>query len=138
VIFWKSLSKLFYICLLLRKLINEKYFLVKENLNWFWGKRFFFLWKTLYKSCKKFKISCYLLIISNLILNLLFAIYFVLNLFFQFHPLKFDFYINFSPHFFSVIYFFSYSFLIEILYLSDLIFIFIFILFKIIYEIVFF
>ena len=35
--------------------------------------------------------TCYLLIISNLILKLLIAIYFVVDLFFfQFHPLEFD------------------------------------------------
>jgi hypothetical protein len=39
---------------------------------------------------KKLKISYYLLIITNLVLKLLIAIYFVLNLFFLFHPLEFN------------------------------------------------
>jgi len=38
---------------------------------------------------KNLEISCYLLIILNLILKLLIAIYFVSSLFFQFHPLEF-------------------------------------------------
>jgi len=40
-------------------------------------------------------------------------IYFVLNIFFQFHPLEFDFY--------NYYLFFPYNFLIEIFYLSNLI-----------------
>jgi len=48
----------------------------------------------------------YLLIISNLILKLLIAIYFVLNFCFQFHPLEFDFYINFGPQFYDFFVFF--------------------------------
>jgi hypothetical protein len=28
-------------------------------------------------------------------------LYFVLNIFFQFHPLNFDFYITFGPHFYN-------------------------------------
>jgi hypothetical protein len=39
---------------------------------------------------KNLKITCYLLAISSLVLHFLIAIY-VLNLFFQFHPLKFIF-----------------------------------------------
>ena len=39
--------------------------------------------KTLFKSCKKIRRSCYLMIISNLIIKLLIAIYFILNIFFS-------------------------------------------------------
>jgi len=47
-------------------------------------KVFFFILdgKYFFKIIKDFKISCYLLIISNLILKLFIAIYFILNLFF--------------------------------------------------------
>jgi len=62
------------------------------------------------------------MIISNLIFKLLIVIY-IYILFFQFHPLKFDFYINFDPYFYNCYLFFSYYFLIEIFYLSNLIFI---------------
>jgi hypothetical protein len=66
--------------------------------------------------------SYYFLIISNLILKLLIAIYiFFLNIFFQFHPLEFDFYINSGPHFYNCYLLFPYHFLIEIFYLSNLV-----------------
>ena len=49
------------------------------------------------------------------------CIYFVLNIFFfQFHPLKINFYINFGPHFYNC-YLLFYYFLIEIFYLSNLV-----------------
>jgi hypothetical protein len=56
-------------------------------------------------------------------------IYFVL--FFQFHPLEFDFYINFGPYFYFYDFYllFSYNFLIETFYLSDLIFIFLIVIY---------
>jgi hypothetical protein len=53
---------------------------------------------------KNLKISYYLLTISNLVLKLLIAIYILFLIFiFQFHLLKFNFYINFGPHFIIVI-----------------------------------
>jgi hypothetical protein len=63
---------------------------------------------------KNLEMSYYLLIISNLVLKLLIAIYiyFVLNIFFQFHPLEFNFYINFGPHFYNCYLLFPYHFLI--------------------------
>jgi len=71
---------------------------------------------------KNLEILYYLLIISNLVLKLLIAIYLVLNLFsFQFYPLEFDFYSNSSPHFYDCYLLFSYYFLIEIFYLSNLV-----------------
>jgi hypothetical protein len=59
---------------------------------------------------KNLEMSYYLLIISNLVLKLLIAIYI-----FQFYLLKFNFYINFDSHFYNC------YFLIEIFYLSNLI-----------------
>jgi len=46
--------------------------------------------------------------IFNLVFNLLIDIYFVLIFFFQFHSLKFDFYINFDIYSFDYYLFFSY------------------------------
>jgi len=43
---------------------------------------------------------------------------------FQFHLLKFNFYINFGPHFYNCYLFFPYDFFIEFFYLSNLILIF--------------
>jgi hypothetical protein len=83
---------------------------------------FYFGRKTLSRSCEKFR---------NIILFVDYVkfgpqtfdcyIYFVLNIFFQFHPLEFDFYINFGPHFYNCYFLFSYYFLIEIFYLSNLV-----------------
>ena len=76
------------------------------------------------KVVKKLETSYYLLIISNLVLKLLIAIYILFWIFvFQFHPLEFIFYINFGPHFYNCYLLFPYYFLIEIFYLSNLIFI---------------
>jgi hypothetical protein len=71
---------------------------------------------------KKLEMSYYLLIISNLVLKLLIAIYIFLKIFiFQFHLLKFNFCINFGSHFYNCYLFFPYYFLIEIFYLSNLV-----------------
>jgi hypothetical protein len=51
---------------------------------------------------------------------------------FQLHLLKFNFYINFGPHFYNCYLFFPYHFFIEFFYLSNLILI--CFLFEIIYE----
>jgi len=126
VIFWKSFFKLSCVCLSLEKLVNGKHFLVKEKFGLVFRKvfSFYFGQKTLFRSCEKFRnvilfddyikfgsqtFDCY--------------IYFVLNIFFQFHPLEFNFYINFDPYFYNCYLLFSYHFLIEIFYLSNLIFI---------------
>jgi len=61
------------------------------------------------KVVKKLEMSYYLLIISNLVLKLLIATYILFWIFiFQFHLLKFNFYINFGPHFYNCYLFFSY------------------------------
>jgi hypothetical protein len=71
---------------------------------------------------KNLEKSYYLLIISNLILKLLIAIYILFLIFiFQFHPLEFNFYINFGPHFYNCYLLSPYHFLIEIFYLSNLV-----------------
>jgi ssDNA-specific exonuclease RecJ len=79
--------------LLVEKLVNKKHFPTKEKFGLFSRKCFLFILNEKHFSevVKNLKILCNLLIISNLILKLLIAIYFVLNLvFFQFHPLEFD------------------------------------------------
>jgi hypothetical protein len=121
------------LCLLLLKklinrkyfLINEKHFLVKEKFDLISKKvfSFYFWWKTLSKSCEK---------IRNIILfadyikfgpqNFDCYIYILFWIFvFQFHPLEFNFYINFDLHFYNCYLLFPYHFLIEIFYLSNLI-----------------
>jgi hypothetical protein len=56
-LFWKPLSKIFCVCLLLEKLINEKHFSIKEKIDLIFRKVFFFYfgWKTLSRSCEKFR-----------------------------------------------------------------------------------
>ena len=112
-VFEKPLSKLSCVCLPLEKLINRKHFLVKEKFSLISRKVFFFYFgqKTLSGSCEKFRnviifadyikfdpqtFDCY--------------IYFVLNIFFQFHPLEFNFYINFGPYFCNYYLLFPYHF----------------------------
>jgi len=71
---------------------------------------------------KNLEMSYYLLIISNLVLKLLIDIYILFWIFiFQFHLLKINFHINFGPHFYNCYLLFSYHFLIEIFYLSNLV-----------------
>jgi hypothetical protein len=98
---------------------TKNIFQSKKNLTWFPEKRFPFILdgKQISEVVKILKISYYLLIISNLVLKLLIAIY----IFFQFCPLEFNFYINFYSHFYDCYLFFSYHFLIETFYLSNLV-----------------
>jgi hypothetical protein len=98
----------------------------KKNLTWFSEKCFPFILggKHFLKVMKNLEMLYYLLIISNLVLKLLIAIYILFWIFvFPFHPLEFNFYINFCPYFYNYYLFFPYHFLIEIFYLSNLIFI---------------
>jgi len=63
------------------------------------------------KVVKNLEMSYYLLIISNLVLKLLIAIYILFWIFtFQFHLLKFNFYINFGPYFYNCYLLFPYHF----------------------------
>jgi hypothetical protein len=133
-VFWKLFSKLSCVCLLLEKLVNEKYFPVnrkyfpvKEKFGLIFRKvfSFYFGQKTFSRSCEKFR---NVILFANYIkfdpqtFNC--YIYFVLNIFFQFYPLEFNFYINFSPHFYNCYLLFPYHFLIEIFYISNLVLIF--------------
>jgi len=83
---WKLLSKFFYICLLLEKLVNEKYFTVKEKFGLISRKIFFFYfeWKTLIRSCKFFR-------------NIILFVDYI-----KFDPQTFDYYIFCFDFFFSV------------------------------------
>ena len=138
-VFWKlvsgkSLSKLSCVYLSLKKLVNEKHFLVngkhfpvKEKFGLVSRKVFSFYFgrKTLSGSCEKFR---------NVILFIdyikfdpqtfdcyIYIFFFFLIFFFQFHPLTFNFYINFGPYFYNCYLLFPYHFLIEIFYLSNLV-----------------
>jgi len=128
--FREIILNFFYDYLLLKKLINKKYFLIKKiwfGLVWFSEKYFPFILgrKHFPEFVKKLEMSYYLWIISNLILKLLIAIYILFWIFtFQFHPLKFNFYINFGFYFYNCYLLFPYHFLIEIFYLSNLVLIF--------------
>jgi hypothetical protein len=68
-------------------LVNIKYFAVKEKFILVSEKYFPFILdgKHFLEVMKNLEIPCYLLIISNLVLKLLIAIFFL-----QFHPLEFD------------------------------------------------
>jgi hypothetical protein len=133
---WKVISrKLFFklscVYLLLKKLVDRKHFLVnkntlqlKKNLAWFPEKYFPFILggKHFLKVVKNLEMSYYLLIILNLVLKLLIAIYILFWIFiFQFHPLEFNFYINFGPIFIIVICFSLIIFLLKFFYLSNLV-----------------
>jgi len=102
----KSFSKLFYVCLLLRKLINEKHFPVNKKFNLVSRKVFSFYFgrKIFFGSYEKFRnvilfadyikfgpqtFNCYIYIYTHT---------FFWIFIFQFHPLKFNFYINFVPY----------------------------------------
>jgi hypothetical protein len=108
----------------LEKLVNEKHFPVKEKFGLIFRKvfSFYFRWKTLSRSCEKFRnvmlfadyikfdpqtFDCYIFCFETF--------------FFQFYPLEFDFYINFGLHFYDSYLIFFIIFLIELFYLSDLV-----------------
>jgi len=57
VVSWKPFSKLFYICLSLKKLVNRKHFSVKGKFDLVFEKIFSFYFgrKTLFRSCDKIK-----------------------------------------------------------------------------------
>ena len=102
----------------------ENTFQSKENLAWFPGKYFSekFGRKTLSRSYEKFRnVILFADYIKFDLQTFDCYIYFVLNIYFQFHLLKFNFYINFGPYFYSCYLLFTYHFLIEIFYLLNLI-----------------
>ena len=76
--FWKTTFQTFMCLFVIRKVGQpENNFSLKENLVWFPGKCFPFILggKHFPKIVKKLEMSYYLLIISNLVLKLLIAIY---------------------------------------------------------------
>jgi hypothetical protein len=77
VVFEKLFSKLPCVCLPLEKLVNGKYFPVKEKFGLVFRKvfSFYFERKTFPEVVKNLEISYYLLIILNLVLKLLITIY---------------------------------------------------------------
>ena len=77
VVFEKSLFKFSCVCLSLEKLVNRKHFPVKRKFGLVFRKVFSFYFGRKYfpKVVKNLKMSYYLLIISNLVLKLLIAIY---------------------------------------------------------------
>jgi hypothetical protein len=77
VVFGKSLSKLSCVCLSIEKLVNGKHFLVKRKFGLVSRKvfSFYFERKNFPKVVKNLEMSYYLLIISNLVIKLLIAIY---------------------------------------------------------------
>jgi hypothetical protein len=104
-VFEKSLSKLFCICLSLEKLVNEKHFLVKRKFSLISRKVFsFYFWqKTLSESCEKFRNVILFVDYIKFDPQTFDCYFFFLNIFFQFHPLEFNFYINFDLIFIIVI-----------------------------------
>jgi len=113
VVFGKSFSKLSCVCLSIEKLVNGKHFLVKRKFGLVSRKVFSFYFgrKNFPKVVKNLEMSYYLLIISNLVIKLLIAIYILFWIFiFQFYPLRFNFYINFGPHFYNCYLLFPYDF----------------------------
>jgi len=117
------------VCLSLEKLVNGKHFLVKEKFGLVSRKVFSFYFgrKTLPKVLKNLEMLYYIICWLYQIWSSYFWLLYIYILFwifvFQFHPLEFDFYINFGLHFYNCYLFFPYYFLIEIFYLSNLIFI---------------
>jgi len=87
--FLETIFKLSRVCLPLKKLVNENTFKSKKNLVLFSGKYFSFILgeKHFSEVVKKLEILYYLLIITNLFIKLLIAIYFILN-FFSISPLR--------------------------------------------------
>jgi len=84
---------------------------------WFWVENNFWkLWK-IYKC----HIICWLYQIwsSNFFLLYIYILFWIFV--FQFHPLEFNFYINFGSHFYNYYLLFPYHFLIEIFYLLNLV-----------------
>ena len=122
-VFWKSFSKLS--CVLsLEKLVNGKHFPIKKKFSLVSKKvfSFYFGQKTLSGNCEKFR---NVMLFANYIKfgpqTFYCYIYFILNIFFQFDPLEFNFYINFCAHFYNCYLLFPYHFLIEFFYLSNLV-----------------
>jgi len=123
--FWKITFQTF-MCLFAIRKVGQRKTLSSQRKIWLGFQKSVFLenlgGKHFPKVVKNLKISYYLLIISNLVLKLLIAIYILFWIFIvQFHLLKFNFYINFGHHFYNYYLLFPYHFFIEIFYLSNLV-----------------
>jgi hypothetical protein len=109
----------FHVLFAIRK-VGQRKTLFNQRKIWFGFQKSIFI--LFWAVVKNLEISYYLLIISNLVLKLLIAIYILFWIFvFQFHPLEFNFYINFGTHFYNFYLLSPYHFLIEIFYLSNLV-----------------
>jgi hypothetical protein len=122
---WEIIFQIFLCLFVIRKVGQRKIFFRKKKF-WLDFQESIFLknldGKHFPEVVKNLKISYYLLIISNLVIKLLIVIYILFWIFiFQFHLLKFNFYINFGPYFYNCYLFFPYYFFIEIFYVSNLI-----------------
>jgi hypothetical protein len=121
-VFWKLVFKNFLFLFIIRKVDQRKNFPVKEKLVFRKVFSFYFGQKTLSRNYENFRnIILFVDYIKFGPQNFDCYIYFVLNIYFQFHPLKFIFYINFGPYFYNCYLLFPYHFLIEIFYLSNLV-----------------
>jgi len=125
-LFEKLLFEIFYVCLSVIRKVGQWKTLFSQRKIWLGFQESVFLEnldkKHFLKVVKNLEMLYYLLIISNLVLKLLIAIYILFWIFiFQFHLLKFNFYINFDPYFFNCYLLFPYYFFIEMFYVSNLI-----------------
>jgi len=112
--FWKITFQTF-LCLFTIKKVGQRKTLFSQRKIWLDFQESIFLknldGKHFSEVVKNFKMSYYLLIISNLVFKLLIVIYILFCIFiFQFHLLKFNFYINFGPYFYNYYLFFPYHF----------------------------
>jgi len=115
-----------FMCLFVIRKIDQRKILSSQRKIWLGFQESVFLenlgGKHFPEIMKNLEMSYYLLIISNLVFKLLIVIYILFWIFiFQFHLLKFNFYINFGPHFYNYYLFFPYHFFIKIFYQSNLI-----------------
>jgi len=106
------------LCLFIIKKIDQQKTLSIQRKIWLGFQKNIFLknlgGKHFPEIVKNLEMSYYLLIISNLILKLLIVIYILSWIFiFQFHLLKFNFYINFGPYFYNCYLLFPYHFLLK-------------------------
>ena len=132
-----------FLCLFDIRKIDQRKTLSSQRKIWLGFQKSVFLKNLVGKhfpeAVKNLEMSYYLLIISNLVLKLLIAIYILFWIFiFQFHLLKFNFYINFGPYFYNFYLLFPYHFFIKIFIYQiwSSFFWLLFILFEIIYEII--
>ena len=137
---WEITFQTFFCLFAIRK-VSQRKTLSSQKKNWLGFQESVFLknlsGKHFLEVVKNYEISYYLLIISNLVLKLLIVIYILFWIFiFQFHLLKFYFYINFGPYFYNCYLLFPYHIFIYQIWSSF--FWLLLILFEIIYEMLIF